>query len=186
MLSIHAQDTCPCKDAKERTTLFRKILLAGVVVSAFAATTMSGATFAPWTSSSSATGNVTAGTLAVSAQDGLDSTIDFTPAGDCANLAPGDNCTATIEVFNTGTLELTFEGTVSSNHGCYTVTAVVPGLGETVDGDGAGQNDALDPSDPPFAWVINLEVSDDNACNGAPTALITASVTASLSSSPHN
>jgi len=101
----------------------RSILMSLVVIGAAVALLAGGATFAPFTDTDSDSGSVTAGNVEITVEG--TGTLKFdAPAVSCPTpMAPGDTCTASVEVTNTGDL------TVTLSDPSHSITAVTGGEG---------------------------------------------------------
>ena len=137
---------------------------------------------AAWLGSDSAQATVTAATIGVTLMDG-GTTLgsNFTFNGDyCGNMLPGDSCTKTFTVKNTGTVSETLSAAASNSvPGCYTNT--VSALdGKLEIGDlhldyDPNETDTLDVT-------TTLDSAAPSSCQGQTnTVTVTASATPSAS-----
>lgn len=157
----------------------RSILMSLLVIGGAIALLAGAGTFAPFTSTDSDSGDVTAGTVAITVVG--TGTIDFA-SGDLGcdlNLAPGDTCGPdTVTVENTGSLPVTLSDPVPSESGDLETCGDGDNLTTTV---GALSDTTLDPTETAtFDVEVTLEADADNDCQGA-TGTIEVEVTATNS-----
>ncbi len=162
----------------------RSILMSLVVIGAVVALLAGGATFAPFTDSDSDKGEVTAGNVEIEVLGTGTLTFDA-PVVSCPSpMAPGDTCTASVQVQNTGDL------TVTLSDPSHSITNVSGGEGTCDAGDWttATANLSYTPDvtnvAPGGVKTFNAKVTLDSdaqeGCQGA-TAEVTVEVTATSS-----
>ncbi len=169
----------------------RSIIMSMLVIGALA-TLIGAGTWATFTDSGTATGDVTAGTVdVVLNDDGSDDVeLTFTPGSDpeCPdNMAYNETCTAGLTVANNGSLSVTYDVTVTDSQGaCFTSVLDIEAALETGDGgEGEGGDSDHNAGDSHDGTVTTTLDSDDDSCQGV-TNTVTVTVLASQSPSPHD
>ena len=154
----------------------KSVLLSVLTVGAMAAV-VGGATFAPFTSTDSATGSVTAGKVSIDVNEaGLGGTLAFTVGLDCpvGPLAPGDSCTASVHVENTSTLPtmLTLANTsveVDGDPGTCFVVSAAPAPVALAAG-----------ADYDYTVTVTLDLAAPNSCQGDSVSVTTTATASSV------
>lgn len=165
----------------------RSIIMSMLVIGALA-TLIGAGTWATFTDSGTATGDVTAGTVNVvlNSDTSDDVELAFEPGTDpeCpANMAFGETCTAALTVANAGSLSVTYAVTVvDSAADCFTSVLDIEAALEAGDEEGDADHDAGDSHSGTVTTTLD---SDAEACQGA-TNTVTVTVDATQSPSPHD
>lgn len=180
----------------------KRSLLFVVMAIGFVAAYVGGATFAPFSDESTATGNITAGTLVFSGTG--TQTVTFDSETFCDNIAPGEGCSGNFTVTNGGSLTGMIEA--DELEGDAYVSAVITEVTDLTSGDGtclatdwlaeALMTDALGDSvefTPGDVHTITVTVSlkdtplSDaiNRCQDA-SAEVTVTVTVTQAPNPHD
>lgn len=149
-----------------------------IVIASFALA--SGVVFATFTDADSDSGTVSAGTIDIrlNTLKGVNEVV-WTGVGCTSdNLAPGDVCTANLNVFNIGSLDLWYE-VVDLETPCFDVSHTGP---QDTNNGGDGNTPGFMPGGGGDLEVIaaSVEVVDDPGCMGA-SALVGIQVNASSS-----
>lgn len=165
----------------------RKILISMLTIGAVVSALVTAATFAPFTDEGSGSGTVTAGTISVDVNAASGGTFTFEPTATCENMAPGDDCTASVTITNSGSLSATYVVTVSqTDNSCFSSSlSNEAGLesGDLEPGDLHSDHDAGDS----HTGTLTTTLDDDagNECQDAPNT-VTVTVAATQSGSPHD
>jgi predicted ribosomally synthesized peptide with SipW-like signal peptide len=154
-------------------------LLSLLVIGAVAAM-VGGASYSAFTDSESASGTVTAGSVAVDLSPTGSGSLVWSGAGCPSPLGQGDSCTADVAVDYTGNLAATFDMSLvatESEPGCYTV-------GGVWDPNPPGAPTTALPTSTAVAEdgtvAITVTLTGGNSCQGE-TASVTLTVTATES-----
>ena len=146
------------------------IIAVGVVAAA-------GIGYAAFSASTTSTGSTAAASLAATINNG--SSLSFNSSSHCANLLPGESCSASFTVKNTGSVSSTLTASVDDSSNCFTsVVSLDAGVAE----EGDAHSD-YDPEQTDSGTVTTtLNANADNTCQGdSNTATVTLAVAASAS-----
>ncbi len=164
--------------------LSRSTLLSLLVMVSTVGIFATGATFAAWTASDTATGTVTAATVSIDVfGDGAGGVLLFDdPIASCPQpMRPNDTCTATVTVTNAGSLPVSLTFLAGSPSVATTdaqgVAGCLPSHWSVVEGSQSLPAGLAAGASGPFSLDVTLSASAPDGCQGE-TATVSVTVVA--------
>lgn len=133
--------------------------------------------YADFSASPSSSGATGSASLSATINDG--GSLEFDSSSHCSNLLPGETCSSTFTVKNTGTVSATLSALVTDSSSCFTSeVSLAAGVAE-----GGDSHNDYDPQQTDTGTVTTtLNSGAGNSCQGQTnTATVTIAVTASAS-----